>query len=186
MCISATRTTLQTRGVPHLQIEVIKCKKLDAALCPACTSSRIWSVFAFVCVCVSLSGGWVESGMGLSLAVVVRLSQWNEACCFIGQAKLLRQGFCWRFDSCQSQMELHNMFNPSGLRYESGGGSATKRKEKTTTYCSGSISLKLKFPSTLLVVLKRLTVLSPMYTSYFVSAHISRVSVSVLLPFERR
>lgn len=31
-----------------------------------------------------------QSVMGLSLAVVVRLSQWNEACCFIGQAKLLR------------------------------------------------------------------------------------------------
>ena len=54
-----------------------------------------------VCLCVCagtspcLAAG--QSGMGLSLAVVVRLSQRYEACCFIGQAKLLRQGFCWRF-----------------------------------------------------------------------------------------
>lgn len=68
-----------------------------------------------VCVCVSVLGPLPaagQSGMGLSLAVVVRLSQWYEACCFIGQAKLLRQGFCWRFELCQSQMELHNRFNP--------------------------------------------------------------------------
>lgn len=44
------------------------------------------------------------------LAVVVRLPQRYEACCFIGQGKLLRQGFCWRSDFCQSQMELHNTF----------------------------------------------------------------------------
>lgn len=62
---------------------------------------------------LSLSAG--QRAMGLSLAVVVSLSQRYEACCFIGQDKVLRQGFCWRADSCPSQMELHNPFNPSGL-----------------------------------------------------------------------
>lgn len=62
---------------------------------------------------LSLSAG--QSSMGLSLAVVVRLSQRYEACCFIGQDKVLRQGFCWRSNFCQSQMELHNTFNSSGL-----------------------------------------------------------------------
>ena len=74
-----------------------------------------------VCVCVYVCEGCNlspsgQSGMGLSLAVVVRLSQWYEACCFIEQTKLLRQGFCWRFELCQSQMELHNTVNPSGCR----------------------------------------------------------------------
>lgn len=68
-----------------------------------------------VCACARtspcLAAG--QSGMGLSLAAVVRLSQRYEACCFIGQTKLLRQGFYWRFEFCQSQMELHNRFNPS-------------------------------------------------------------------------
>lgn len=61
-----------------------------------------------VCWDLSLSAG--QSGMGLSLAVVVRLPQRYGACCFIGQDKLLRQGFCWRYDFCQSQTELHNTF----------------------------------------------------------------------------
>lgn len=68
-------------------------------------------VFLCVCVCAvgtspSLAVG--QSGMGLSLAVVVRLSLWYEACCFIGPSKVLRQAFCWRSLLCQSQMELHN------------------------------------------------------------------------------
>lgn len=67
-----------------------------------------------VCVETSPCLAAGQSGMGLSLAVVVRLSQWYEACCFIGQAKLLRQGFYWRFELCQNQIELHNRFNPSG------------------------------------------------------------------------
>lgn len=56
-----------------------------------------------------------QSGMDLSLTVVVRWSQWNEACCFIGQDKVLRQDFGWRSELCQSQMELHNRINPSGI-----------------------------------------------------------------------
>lgn len=98
------------------------------ALCPVCRSLHICSVFARVSVRRAGTSPCLrrrESGMGLSLAVVVRLSLRNEACCFIGQAKLLRQGFCWRFEFCQSQMELHNMFNPWGYKealYESIGG----------------------------------------------------------------
>lgn len=104
----------------HLQIKFTKSK---------CWSSCMWPLCFCVCMHVFMCGSYVDvreyagtspclaagqSGMGLSLAVVVRLSQRYEACCFIGQAKLLRQGFCWRFELCQSQMELHNRFNPSG------------------------------------------------------------------------
>lgn len=113
-------------------------KKLDALRLFVPSAGRWTHLFCF-CVCARagtspcLRG---ESGMGSSLAAVVRLSQRNEACCFIGQAKLLRQGFCWRFESCQSQMELHNMFNPWGYKealYESIGGSA-KKKRKTRCF----------------------------------------------------
>lgn len=77
-------------------------------------------VFCVLVVCVvcvvglsCLAAGW--SGMGLSPAVVVILSQWYEACCFIGQPKLLRQGFCWRSEHFPSQMEQHKTFNPFKL-----------------------------------------------------------------------
>lgn len=141
MCISATPNK-RCCSSPNWGYEVQKTWRA-LALCPACSSSRICSAFA--CVSVRVLGPLpvcVESGMGSSLAVVVRLSQRNEACCFIGQAKLLRQGFCWRFEFCQSQMELHNMFNPwdyMEAHYESIGGSA-KKKRKTCSFGLGRLN----------------------------------------------
>lgn len=83
-------------------------------LCVSASACMCWWICVCVCSATSPCLAAGQSGMGLSLAVVVRLSQRYEACCFIGQAKLLRQGFYWSFELSQSQMELHNRLNPSG------------------------------------------------------------------------
>lgn len=101
------------RGYPHFASQrAIVCElRVSASAC------MCWCIYADLRVCVLRPlpvwlldrVSWACLWLWLS-----GCPSGMKACCFIGQAKLLRQGFYWSFELSQSQMELHNRVNPSG------------------------------------------------------------------------